>query len=43
MVGVDDASDIGDGGWIGNGGAGRERRFLSERNIGNGEGKFGGI
>ena len=42
MVGVDDAPDITDGGRIGNGGAGRERRFLSERDIGNGERKFGG-
>ena len=42
MVGIDDTSNIVDGGWIGNGGTGRERRFLSEWDIGNGEGKFGG-
>src|SRR6266705_2637910 len=43
MIGGDDTPDIGDGGWIGNCGTGRERRFHSERDIGNGESKFGGI
>jgi len=42
MVGLDNASDIGDGGWIGNCGTGREGGFLAVWDIGNGEREFGG-
>lgn len=43
MVSADDAADVGDGGWIGKGGAGGESGFLAVRNVGDGDCEFGGI